>query len=105
MCTVLPCSYFTRLVLVRFVCVLSCSDFNTHTHTHTHAHRADDEWGGDVFLHPRSVLHSQAPEFVIYSQVVRTSKRPYMGGVTAIEVGWVDFIVHCLFSVGWCHCH
>jgi len=49
----------------------------------------NDEWGGDVFLHPRSVLHSAAPEFVVYSQVVRTSKRPYMGGVTAIEPHWL----------------
>jgi hypothetical protein len=52
--------------------------------------RETDEWGGDVFLHPRSVVHSSAPEFVVYGQVVHTSKRPYMAGVTAVEVcgGW-----------------
>ena len=34
----------------------------------------------EVFLHPQSALHSAAPEFVIYSQLVQSSKRPYMAG-------------------------
>lgn len=33
-----------------------------------------------VFLHPRSSLHSTAPEFVVYSQLISTAKRPYMAG-------------------------
>lgn len=37
----------------------------------------------DVFLHPNSTLHSTAPEFVVYAELIRTAKRPYMAG------GWV----------------
>ena len=33
-----------------------------------------------VFLHPRSNLHSTAPEFVVYAQLISTAKRPYMAG-------------------------
>lgn len=33
-----------------------------------------------VFLHPRSSLHSTAPEFVVYTQLISTAKRPYMAG-------------------------
>lgn len=40
---------------------------------------------GFVYLHPRSSLHSTAPEFVVYTQLISTPKRPYMAGVTAIE--------------------
>ncbi|DBA75145.1 hypothetical protein WJX77_004936 [Trebouxia sp. C0004] len=40
---------------------------------------------GFVYLHPRSSLHSTAPEFVVYTQLISTAKRPYMAGVTAIE--------------------
>ncbi|KAL0028239.1 hypothetical protein WJX79_003509 [Trebouxia sp. C0005] len=40
---------------------------------------------GYVYLHPRSSLHSTAPEFVVYTQLISTAKRPYMAGVTAIE--------------------
>ncbi|DBB17318.1 TPA: hypothetical protein ACH3X3_014362 [Trebouxia sp. C0006] len=40
---------------------------------------------GFVYLHPRSSLHSTAPEFVMYTQLISTAKRPYMAGVTAIE--------------------
>ena len=40
----------------------------------------------EVFLHPRSALHKTASQFVVYSQLVRTVKRPYMAGVSAIEV-------------------
>ena len=35
---------------------------------------------GDVFLHPLSALHRAVPEYVVYSQVLRTEKRPYMAG-------------------------
>lgn len=34
----------------------------------------------DVFLHPRSALHGSAPEFVAYTELIRTAKRPYMAG-------------------------
>ncbi len=33
------------------------------------------------------MLHAWPPQFVAYTQLVRTTKRPYMSGVTAIEVG------------------
>jgi ATP-dependent RNA helicase DHX37/DHR1 len=46
----------------------------------------------EVFLHPRSCLSSTAPEYVVYMDVVRTAKRPYMAHVTAIEPQWLaDF--------------
>ena len=35
---------------------------------------------GYIFLHPRSNLHSTAPEFVVYTQLISTPKRPYMAG-------------------------
>ncbi|MEW5308530.1 MAG: hypothetical protein WDW38_000482 [Sanguina aurantia] len=41
-----------------------------------------------VFLHPRSALHSTAPEMAVYTTLL-TSKRPYMAGVTAIEPSWL----------------
>ncbi|GBF90232.1 ATP-dependent RNA helicase [Raphidocelis subcapitata] len=43
----------------------------------------------EVYLHPRSSLHASAPEFVVYTQLVRTVKRPYMAGVTAVEPAWL----------------
>jgi ATP-dependent RNA helicase DHX37/DHR1 len=63
-------------------------------YTRTHKGRAvrylscamDDE---EVFLHPNSALYTAAPEFVVYSELVRTSKRPYMAGVTAVEASWL----------------
>ncbi|GIL53593.1 hypothetical protein Vafri_9207 [Volvox africanus] len=44
---------------------------------------------GHVFLHPRSALHGDAPEFLVYMQLLRTEKRPYMAGLTAIEGDWL----------------
>jgi ATP-dependent RNA helicase DHX37/DHR1 len=43
----------------------------------------------EVYLHPRSSLHAGAPEYVVYLQLVRTAKRPYMAGVTAVEPAWL----------------
>ena len=43
----------------------------------------------DVFLHPSSALHSTAPEWVAYIELVRTVKRPYMAGITAVEPQWL----------------
>ena len=34
----------------------------------------------NVFLHPQSALAKTAPEFVVYSQILRTEKRPYLAG-------------------------
>ena len=34
----------------------------------------------DVYLHPHSALHATAPDFVTYTQIVRSAKRPYMAG-------------------------
>lgn len=44
----------------------------------------------EVYLHPRSTLHKAAPEYVVYLQIVRTAKRPYMAGVTAVEPHWLS---------------
>jgi ATP-dependent RNA helicase DHX37/DHR1 len=58
---------------------------------------ADEDVSGDVYLHPRSSIHAAAPEYLVYLQVVRTAKRPYMMGATPVQVrleaGW------------WCESH
>ena len=41
-----------------------------------------------VFLHPRSSLHSTAPEFVVYTQLISTAKRPYMAGSFSLWGHW-----------------
>ena len=38
-----------------------------------------------VYLHPRSSLARAAPEFVAYTELVRTDKRPYMAGAQQPE--------------------
>ncbi|GFR51443.1 hypothetical protein Agub_g13736, partial [Astrephomene gubernaculifera] len=43
-----------------------------------------------VFLHPRSSLHGDAPELLVYAQLLRTDKRTYMAGLTAIEPEWLS---------------
>ncbi len=43
----------------------------------------------EVFLHPRSSLHAAAPDYVVYTQLIRTAKRPYMAGVTAVDPDWL----------------
>lgn len=37
-----------------------------------------------VYLHPRSALHKAPPELVVFSELIRTEKRPYMSGAPAI---------------------
>lgn len=49
------------------------------------AHALDEH----VHLHPESLLARAAPQFLAYSEVVRTAKRPYMAGVTEVEAGWL----------------
>ncbi len=44
----------------------------------------------DVFLHPSSALHSRSPEWLVYSDIVSTEKRPYMVGLTSIEPAWIQ---------------
>ena len=34
----------------------------------------------EVYLHPNSALHATCPELVVYTELVRTAKRPYMAG-------------------------
>lgn len=70
-----------------------------------HAHRAVRYAcaaleGEDVFLHPNSALHAAPPEYVAYAELVRTAKRPYMAGLTAIEPQWLPAVAPalCTFS-------
>ena len=44
----------------------------------------------DVFLHPSSALHSRSPEWLVYSDIIRTEKRAYMVGLTSIEPTWIQ---------------
>ena len=44
----------------------------------------------DIYLHPRSILHKSAPQFLVYTELVRTAKRPYMSGLTAIDPSWLS---------------
>ena len=46
------------------------------------------ESGGNVYLHPSSSLFHRPPEYVVYHEVVMTSKE-YMREVTAIEPKWL----------------
>ena len=46
------------------------------------------EGGGNVYLHPSSSLFHRPPEYVVYHEVVMTSKE-YMREVTAIEPKWL----------------
>ncbi|KAK9814452.1 hypothetical protein WJX72_006123 [[Myrmecia] bisecta] len=54
----------------------------------------------DVFLHPNSGVHRAAPQFAVYTQLVRTEKRPYMAGLTEIEPQWLAEVAQplCTFS-------
>ena len=44
-----------------------------------------------VFVHPTSYLFKDTPQFVVYKEIVQTSKS-YMKGVTAISPYWCVFI-------------
>lgn len=41
-----------------------------------------------VFLHPASALAKEAPEFVVYNEIISTG-RPYMWSVTAVKANWL----------------
>ncbi|XP_033112162.1 probable ATP-dependent RNA helicase DHX37 isoform X2 [Anneissia japonica] len=54
---------------------------------------------GAVYIHPDSVLFSKLPKFVVYQEIIETSKA-YMRGVIAIEPGWLALLLPhlCTFS-------
>ncbi|EIE25583.1 P-loop containing nucleoside triphosphate hydrolase protein [Coccomyxa subellipsoidea C-169] len=52
-----------------------------------------------VFMHPQSAMAKAAPEFVAYTQIVRTEKRPYMTGVTEVEAGWLSTVAEPLVQL------
>lgn len=45
-----------------------------------------------VFIHPNSVLFKHLPEFVVYQEIVETSKM-YMQGLTTIEPEWIPLLL------------
>ncbi|XP_072103683.1 probable ATP-dependent RNA helicase DHX37 [Mobula birostris] len=45
-----------------------------------------------VFIHPNSVLFKHLPEFVVYQEIVETSKM-YMQGLTVIEPEWIPLLL------------
>ncbi|XP_077164157.1 putative ATP-dependent RNA helicase DHX37 [Paroedura picta] len=52
-----------------------------------------------VFIHPSSVLFKQLPEFVVYQEIVETTKM-YMKGVSAVEPEWIPLLLplYCHFE-------
>ncbi len=41
-----------------------------------------------VYLHPSSAVAKEAPEFVVYNEII-TGNRPYMWGVTGVDARWL----------------
>ncbi|XP_053557822.1 probable ATP-dependent RNA helicase DHX37 [Bombina bombina] len=52
-----------------------------------------------VFIHPSSVLFRQLPDFVVYQEIMETTKM-YMKGVSAIEPEWIPALLpqYCHFG-------
>uniref|UniRef100_A0A8C5PBB8 Activating signal cointegrator 1 complex subunit 3 n=1 Tax=Leptobrachium leishanense TaxID=445787 RepID=A0A8C5PBB8_9ANUR len=52
-----------------------------------------------VFIHPSSVLFRELPEFVVYQEIMETSKM-YMKGVSSIEPEWIPALLpqYCHFG-------
>ncbi|XP_028271001.1 putative ATP-dependent RNA helicase DHX37 [Parambassis ranga] len=52
-----------------------------------------------VFIHPNSALFKTLPEFVVYQEIMETSKM-YMRGVSAVEAEWVPKLLpqYCHFG-------
>ncbi|XP_029475809.1 probable ATP-dependent RNA helicase DHX37 isoform X2 [Rhinatrema bivittatum] len=52
-----------------------------------------------VFIHPSSVLFRQPPDFVVYQEIIETSKM-YMKGVSAVEPEWIPVLLpqYCHFE-------
>ncbi|XP_043835090.1 probable ATP-dependent RNA helicase DHX37 isoform X2 [Dromiciops gliroides] len=68
----------------------------------------DDKWRNGyktpllddpVFIHPSSVLFKELPEFVVYQEIVETTKM-YMRGVSAVEAAWIPVLLpsYCHFE-------
>ncbi|KFV76813.1 putative ATP-dependent RNA helicase DHX37, partial [Struthio camelus australis] len=68
----------------------------------------DDKWKNayktalldePVFIHPSSILFKQLPEFVVYQEIVETTKL-YMKGVSAVEPEWIPVLLppYCHFG-------
>uniref|UniRef100_A0A8D2N400 Helicase ATP-binding domain-containing protein n=1 Tax=Zonotrichia albicollis TaxID=44394 RepID=A0A8D2N400_ZONAL len=68
----------------------------------------DDKWKNayktalledPVFIHPSSVLFKELPEFVVYQEIVETTKL-YMKGVSAVEPEWIPALLppYCHFG-------
>ncbi|NXE72018.1 DHX37 helicase, partial [Cochlearius cochlearius] len=68
----------------------------------------DDKWKNayktallddPVFIHPSSILFRQLPEFVVYQEIVETTKL-YMKGVSAVEPEWIPVLLppYCHFG-------
>ncbi|GMH43272.1 hypothetical protein BSKO_11194 [Bryopsis sp. KO-2023] len=53
-----------------------------------------------IYMHPNSALHKAAQEHVVYTEVLRTEKRPYMSGLTVIDPSWLADVAPpmCEFS-------
>ncbi|XP_075754590.1 putative ATP-dependent RNA helicase DHX37 isoform X2 [Pelodiscus sinensis] len=52
-----------------------------------------------VFIHPNSALFKQFPEFVVYQEIIETTKM-YMKGVSAVESEWIPILLppYCHFE-------
>ncbi|XP_069476219.1 probable ATP-dependent RNA helicase DHX37 [Ambystoma mexicanum] len=52
-----------------------------------------------VFIHPSSVLFKQLPEFVVYQEIVETSKM-YLKGVSVVVAEWIPVLLpqYCHFG-------
>ncbi|OCU02001.1 hypothetical protein XELAEV_18007760mg [Xenopus laevis] len=52
-----------------------------------------------VFIHPTSALFRQLPDFVVYQEIMETTKM-YMKGVSAIEAEWIPALLpqYCHFG-------
>ncbi|XP_044514671.1 probable ATP-dependent RNA helicase DHX37 [Gracilinanus agilis] len=52
-----------------------------------------------VFIHPSSVLFRELPDFVVYQEIVETTKM-YMRGVSAVEAEWIPTLLpsYCHFE-------
>ncbi|KFP94800.1 putative ATP-dependent RNA helicase DHX37, partial [Haliaeetus albicilla] len=68
----------------------------------------DDKWKNayktallddPVFIHPSSVLFKQLPEFVVYQEILETTKL-YMKGVSVVEPEWIPALLppYCHFG-------
>ncbi|XP_028680648.1 probable ATP-dependent RNA helicase DHX37 [Erpetoichthys calabaricus] len=52
-----------------------------------------------VFIHPNSVLFKELPEFVVYQEIIETSKM-YMKGVSVLQPEWIPVLLpqYCHFG-------